>query len=269
MLKSNLIRDRLKKGEDAIGIWVQTGGVAVVEIAGAAGMDFVLIDGEHGSFGFDHIVTLIRTAEAAGLTPIVRPPVAEPTEIGRYLDAGAGGILVPQVRSGDHAHAIVAAAKYRTRQFPHGTRGACPITRTTVYSSPSWKEYAEQANSSCLVWLLLETPDALDDLPAILEVPGIDGIMVGTHDLSVAMGCDGDRGHNDVLAKLEGVAARIRSKGIEVIGSLDDSSPSAALAHHGRLATDGSRVFLTASDGRVLFNTFRNLNVALRNKGVG
>lgn len=265
MLKKNLIRARLEMGQDAIGIWVQTGGAAVVEIAGRAGLDFVLIDGEHGSFGFEHTVTLIRTAEAAALTPVVRVPTSEPANVGRYLDAGAAGILVPQVRSGEHAHAIVSAAKYRTNKFPSGARGACPITRATAYSSPGWKDYAEEANSSCLVWLLLETPEAIDDLPAILEVPGIDGIMVGTHDLAVAMGCDGDRAHPDVLKKIEGVATRIRATGIDVIGSLDDSSPAAALAQHDRLAAEGTRIFMTASDGRVLFNSFYNLHTELRN----
>jgi 4-hydroxy-2-oxoheptanedioate aldolase len=265
----NLIRTRLDRGEDAIGIWIQTGGAAVVEIAGAVGFDFVLIDGEHGSFGFDHTVTLVRTAEAAGSTPIVRVPGAEPGDLGRYLDAGAGGLLIPQVRSGEHARAIVSATKYRTQRFPDGTRGACPITRATAYGSPGWPDYAERANGSALLWILLETPEALDDLPAILDVPGIDGIMLGTHDLAVAMGCNGDRNHPNVLAKLEGVAARIRNKGIEVIGSLDDSSPSAALAHHDRLAAEGLRIFLTASDGRVLFNTFRNLHGALRPGSAG
>lgn len=263
-LKRDHIRARLDNGEDAIGIWVQTGGVAVVEIAGAVGLDFVLIDGEHGSFGFDHAVTLIRTAEAAGLMPMVRVPGSGPGELGRYLDAGASGLLVPQVRSAKHASAIVSAMKYQTETFPNGTRGACPITRATAYGSPGWEEYAERANRNGLVWILLESPEALDDLAAILEVPGIDGIMLGTHDLAVAMGCNGDRGHPDVLAKLEGVVARIRSKGIEVIGSLDDSSPAAAAAHHARLAAEGSRIFLTATDGRVLFNTFRNLHAALR-----
>lgn len=264
MLKRNLVRARLENGENAIGIWVQTGSAAVVEIAGEVGLDFVLIDGEHGSFGFEHSVTLIRTAEAAGLTPVVRVPVGEPVDLGRYLDAGAGGLLIPQVRSGEHAHAIVSAAKYRTEKFPAGTRGACPITRATAYGSPNWKDYAEKANNSCLVWMLLETPEALDDLPAILDVSGIDGIMLGTHDLAVAMGYDGDRGHKDVLAKIEGVAAQIRAKGIEVIGSLDDSSPRAALLQHDTLTAEGTRIFMTASDGRVLFNSFRNLHTALR-----
>lgn len=263
-LKKNHVRNRLGDGQDAIGIWVQTGGIAVIEIAGVAGLDFVLIDGEHGSFGFDHAVTLIRTAEAAEITPIVRVPTPEPSELGRYLDAGATGLLVPQVSSADHARAIVAATKYRTRTFPDGTRGACPITRATAYSSPGWVNYAEQANGNGLLWILLETPGALDDLPAILEVPGIDGIMIGTHDLSVTMGCNGDRSHPNVLSKLEGVNARIREKGIEVIGSLDDSSPAAAASHRDRLAAEGVRIFMTASDGRVLFNTFNNLQNALR-----
>ncbi|HUD90697.1 HpcH/HpaI aldolase family protein [Sphingobium sp.] len=265
--KTHQIRARLDKGEDAVGIWVQTGGAAVVEIAGAVGLDFVLIDGEHGPFGFDHVVSLIRAAQAAGVMPVVRVPVTGPgglSELGRYLDAGATGLLVPQVGSASHASAIVAATKYRTGAFPDGARGACPITRATAYSSPDWASYADRSNDGILVWLLLESPEAMDDLPAIVEVPGVDGIMFGTHDLSVAMGCNGDRTHPDVLAKLDGAVERVRRKGIEVIGSLDDASPAAAVAHHARLAADGSRIFLTASDGRVLFNSFHNLHEALR-----
>lgn len=261
----NRIRARLEGGEAAVGAFLQLGSTSIVEIAGAVGYDFVVIDCEHGALGFETAVQLIRAAEAADTMPLVRVPGGALKELGQFLDAGAMGLLVPQIASAAQARDVVAASKYRTDKFPAGTRGACPSVRATRYSSPAWPEHATRSNSDCAVWLLVESPEGMDDLPQIVDVPGIDGIMFGTFDLAVAMGCDGETSHPAVLAKLEGSIELVRSRGIEVVCFLDGWGPASAAASRERLAARGCRIFLGAVDARVVFNVFREMCAAARN----
>lgn len=258
---------RLERGEAAVGAFLQLASTAVVEIAGDAGFDFVLIDCEHGAFSFETAVQLIRAAEAADTMPMVRVSGAVLKDLGRFLDAGAMGLLVPQVSSADQARAVVAASKYRTERYPGGMRGACPIVRATRYYSPSWAEHAAWSNHNCPLWILVETAEGIDDLPQILEVPGIDAVMFGTFDLSVAMGFEGNRNHPAVLAKLEGAIELVRRRGIDVACFLDDADPVAAAAQRERFAAQGCRIFLAAVDARIVSNAFRNLHAAARTAG--
>lgn len=260
----NRVRARLERGEAAVGAFLQLASTGIVEIAGEVGFDFVVIDCEHGAFGFETAVQLIRAAEAAETMPIVRVPGGALKELGQFLDAGAMGLLVPQIHSAEQARAVVAASKYRTEKYPEGTRGACPNVRSTRYSSPAWPEHAARANRDCAVWLLVESPEGMADLPQILDVPGIDGINFGTFDLAVSMGCDGDLNHPAVLAKLEGAIELVRSRGIEVVCILDGWDAASAAASRQRLAAKGCRIFLGAVDGRVVFNAFRDMCAAAR-----
>lgn len=251
-----------------MGAFLQLGSTGIAEIAGEVGYDFVVIDCEHGAFGFDTAVQLIRTAEAAGTMPIVRVAGGTLKELGQFLDAGAMGLLVPQIASAEQAQAVVAASKYRTEKYPLGTRGACPSVRSTRYSSPGWAEHATRANRDCAVWLLVESAEGMDNLSEILDVPGIDGIQFGEFDLAVSMGCDGDRSHPAVLAKLEGAMELVRSRGIEVVCFLDGWEPAAAAASRERLAAKGCRIFLGAVDARIVFNVFRDMCAAARRGAV-
>lgn len=261
---TNRIRSRLEVGEAAVGAFLQLGSTGIVEIAGEVGYDFVVIDCEHGAFGFETAVQLIRAADAAETMPIVRVAGGTLKELGQFLDAGAMGLLVPQIGSAEQAEAVVAASKYRTEKYPAGTRGACPSVRSTRYSSPSWAEHATRSNRDCAVWLLVESAEGMDNLPQILDVPGIDGIMFGEFDLAVSMGCDGNRSHPAVLAKLEGAIELVRSRGIEVICFLDGWDPAAAAVSRERLAAKGCRIFLGAVDARIVFNVFRDMCAAAR-----
>lgn len=254
----NRIRMRLEAGEAAVGAFLQLGSTEIVEIAGEVGYDFVVIDCEHGAFGLETAVQLIRTAEAAGTMPIVRVAGGTLKELGQFLDAGAMGLLVPQIASAEQARAVVSASKYRTEKFPAGTRGACPSVRSTRYGSPAWAEHATRSNRDCAVWLLVESAEGMDNLPQILDVPGIDGIQFGEFDLAVSMGCDGDRSHPAVLAKLEGAIELVRSRGIDVICFLDGWDRAAAAASRERLAAKGCRILLGAVDARIVFNVFRD-----------
>lgn len=135
-----------------MGTWAQMASPEFVELVGHVGFDFVIIDLEHGSFGIETAVNMIRAAEAANTAPIVRVASGSEWEILKVLDAGALGILVPGVSTAEQAKQVVRAAKYG----PTGIRGACPATRATGHGAWAWSEYLRWANSETMVWLLVE-----------------------------------------------------------------------------------------------------------------
>src|SRR5258705_1322480 len=145
----------------------------MVEMAAAANFDFVYLDLEHGSFGFDSAIHLIRAAEASGITPLVRVPDHTPSLIMRVLDAGAMGVIVPNVKSAAEAQSVVSAAKY-TWNANGGSRGACPGTRATWHQVRDWQEFSILSNKEAWVWMHLESPEALHTVDEIGKMPTID-----------------------------------------------------------------------------------------------
>ncbi|MEM4404771.1 MAG: aldolase/citrate lyase family protein, partial [Nitrososphaerota archaeon] len=117
--------ERLKAGEVVLGTFVYFNSGDVVEALGEAGMDFVIIDMEHGPFSFSEAEELVRAAEAVGTTPIIRTSSSEETYILRALECGAHGVQVPHVDDPETAEEVVKAAHY----YPEGMRGFSPYTR--------------------------------------------------------------------------------------------------------------------------------------------
>ena len=120
-MKINKLKKNLQSGKVVIGPFLKLADPAIVEIAGLAGFDFVIIDTEHGTISFETAQNLIRSAEIAGITPIIRVSENSPALILRSLDIGAQGVQVPQVSTKDDAVRAVEATKF----FPQGSRGVC------------------------------------------------------------------------------------------------------------------------------------------------
>ena len=183
----NKTRRRLQEGKAAYGTFALLGEAALVEMIGYAGLDFVIIDTEHSGNTMEQVGNMVRAAEVSGTTPIVRVTENSPELILRALDAGAGGVLVPQVNTAAEAAAAVRAAKYA----PQGERGVAGIVRAARYGFIGLSEYLESANRENLVIPQVEHVEAVKNLDEILAVPGIDGIFVGPTDLSQSMGITG------------------------------------------------------------------------------
>ncbi|SFI94979.1 aldolase/citrate lyase family protein [Bradyrhizobium sp. Gha] len=250
----NRIKLALLEGRSAWGIGVQTNSAEIIEMAAAAGFDFVYLDCEHGSFGFDGLIPLIRAAEASGVTPVVRVPDQTPSFIMRVLDAGAMGVIVPNVKSADEARAIVSAAKYLDGANG-GTRGACPGTRATWHQVRDWKEFATTSNCDTTVWLLLESPEALKSANEISAVPGVDAIMLGPFDLAHALGLPGRTSHAAVIEACREIANSARSNGAEVVWTIFGSGSSTQ--DQELIASMGSRIVVAGTDRRIVMNALR------------
>ena len=158
------LRARLAEPAPIFGTWVHTRSPEMVETIGAAGFDVVLIDLEHGEFGIEAVPDLLRAAEVTGCRTIVRVPDADASLIGRVLDAGAEGVMVPNVTEPDAALLALRASRYP----PDGDRGASPAVRAARYTIDPF-DHARARASAVAVIVQVEGPEGIAVLDAVLD----------------------------------------------------------------------------------------------------
>lgn len=178
----NHLKPKLARGETTLGLWVGLESPAVTEIAVTLGLDWVVIDTEHGALDYKDVAAHIRATRHTATTPLVRIPELGVGVIKRVLDLGAHGIIVPQVNSAEEVAAAVRFAKYP----PAGVRGVGG-DRATLWGIGLASQTAI-ANRETMVIPLIETVAAHRALPEILEVPGVDALYVGPADYSASAG---------------------------------------------------------------------------------
>jgi len=179
----NLFKAALREGRPQIGLWLNTGEPLLAELAGTAGFDWLVIDGEHGPNDLRSIIAQLQALTASPAEAVVRPPMGEPWMIKQLLDAGARTLLVPMVDSAEQARALVSAVRYP----PHGIRGVgAAVARASAFNTIT--DYAETAADEICLLVQAETRAAIADLENIAAVDGIDGVFIGPADLSADMG---------------------------------------------------------------------------------
>jgi 2-keto-3-deoxy-L-rhamnonate aldolase RhmA len=190
-----------------LGMFVGIPSPPLVEMCGHAGVDFVIVDNEHGPAGIESTEHMLRAARASGVIPVVR---TLESDILRVLDVGASAIQVPQVNTAEQAQRIVAAAKYP----PLGMRGAAFSTRAAGYGFFGGERHVADSNVGTAVIVMTETRTAIDNLDSILSVPGIDAVFFGPNDLSFSYGHPGEMGHPEVVAAIEHGIDRALAHGV-------------------------------------------------------
>lgn len=198
------LKQRWRAGEITLGGWCALPSSLSAEIIGKAGFDWVLIDMQHGCMGYETAVDMIRAIDLGASAPIVRVPANDPAIIGRMLDAGAMGIIVPMINSAEEARAVVDACRYP----PLGQRSLGPF-RVQVRDGG---KYVPEANERIAVIPMIETLSALEAVEEIAAVPGVDALFVGPFDLSFALGLrpgdnDGEPAFDSAIERI-GKAAR-------------------------------------------------------------
>lgn len=196
----NKLKRKLLEGKAALGTFMVCNAPDLVEIAGLAGFDFVIIDNEHGPMRAESSQHMIRAAELRGITPIVRIPDRLESTILHILDIGAHGIQVPQVNDADAAKEIVEKSKYQ----PLGKRGLA-FPRSADYGLCDITNYTSAANEETLIITHCENKTCLDNLEDICKIPEIDVIFLGPYDMSQSMGVTGQVTHELV----ENAAVRV------------------------------------------------------------
>ena len=191
------LRQRLAAGQACHGVWSSLPGAVTAELLARTGVDFVVVDLQHGALAEAELPGVAAAIGAAGAVPLVRTRSPFFADVGRPLDLGARGVVVPNVRDADHAREVVAACRYA----PDGGRSIGRLSGG-----------ADQP----LVIVMVESATALDDLDAVLAVEGIDGIYVGPGDLSLSLGLTGDDRRAELRDVLSSIVARARAAGVPV-----------------------------------------------------
>jgi 4-hydroxy-2-oxoheptanedioate aldolase len=175
------LRETWSAGGETLGFWLSIPGFVGAEAAARQPVDYVCVDTQHGVIDYLESASMIQAIELAGGTPIVRVPWNEPGIIGKTLDAGAHGVVVPMVNTRDQAEAVVRAARY----VPHGARSWGPVMAGQRHNDN--RAWAEQ---NVVVIPMIETVEAVANVDDIVSVPGVDAIYVGPADLSLSLGLE-------------------------------------------------------------------------------
>lgn len=177
----NRALQQMREGRPALGASARLGSLLAAEALARAGFDLVLVDAQHGAWDEERAMVAFRGIHAAGATPMVRVPGNDFVTIGRYLDAGALGIIVPMVNSAADARAAAFAMRYP----PRGGRSWGPFG--AEFYGP---EYAQQVDEQLFLAVQIETAEAVQRAAEILAVQGVDGCWIGPNDLARSMGVD-------------------------------------------------------------------------------
>lgn len=205
----NPLKNKLASDQAVIGIWSIIPSPIVVEIFGLSGLDFVILDMEHGQFDMSNLDNCIRACESASASPIVRIPGLNLSASQWVLDMGAHGIVVPQLAGKQEVEAAVGLAKYA----PVGSRGYNPFTRAANYANPADATKGKLQRDFPLTCAIVENQRALDELADICRDVPVDVIYMGIYDLAISLGFEGNTKHPEVVRIVEQAIRTIRGSG--------------------------------------------------------
>jgi 4-hydroxy-2-oxoheptanedioate aldolase len=203
-IQENHTKTKLKQKLPVYGVISTSDDPQLAELFGLAGFDYYILDAEHGLIDPVQAVSVIRACELAGITPIVRIGPKDPKLVLQYLDAGMMGVMMPGIETRAEMQMLVDAVKYP----PQGGRGV-GLARASAYMAYSDKasEYITFANENTLVIPQFEHPALLASFETIFNVPGVDAVMLGPRDLSMAMGFPDGPNHPEVQQVIDQVIA--------------------------------------------------------------
>lgn len=207
---------RIRNRQPVVGPLLRMPNETLVELTGHVGMDFVLIDTEHGPGDQIPLAAHLTSADAVGLPALVR--VGALGEVLRALDLGAAGIVVPHVSSAAQAEAAVRAARYP----PRGDRGFATYSRAARHGLATAAEHLAVAEATTVLIAMIEDRAGVDAAADIAAVDGVDALFVGPADLSVALGHPGQTSHPEVTEAIAAVRRAAEGAGIGVVGIVPD-----------------------------------------------
>lgn len=219
-MRRNEVKEAIKRGKPVVGSWLGLPSPDLVELLGWAGFDFVILDNEHKPFSPENSRNLIRAAEVANIVPVARMATNDLTAMQQALDAGALGVQIAHIHNKEEALSAIQNAKYH----PLGKRGLDLSVRAARYGLMARDEYLTLANEEIMVIIQIENVKAVDNLPEILKVEGIDVIFIGPADLSHSLGLPGQFDHPRVQETIEQIITQTLEAGVPIgtiVGSVE------------------------------------------------
>ena len=195
---ANPVSDKITRGELSLGSWLNLASPTSAEVLANAGCEWLVVDAEHSQWEMDAIAHAFRAIQLGGAVPLVRSWSHDPTAIGRLLDAGAMGVVVPHVSTPEQAEALASAMRYP----PRGTRSAGSGRAQFVIDN-----YRNEINDAVMVIPQIEDLEGVNNIEAIMSVEGIDVAYLGPNDLAISMGLPADQHwkapeHLDAISKV-------------------------------------------------------------------
>lgn len=226
----------------AFGCWINIFEPAVAELVGACGYQYALIDMEHSPVTVDSVLPMIRAVQLGGAKAIVRVPEKQSSWIGRLMDMGVDGIMVPMVNNAAEATELAQATIYA----PEGTRGmAAGIVRASNYGLNT-AEYLENYRDNFMLIVQIETREAMEQAEQIAAVPGVDCVFIGPSDLAGSLGHQGQPEHKETRAAIRRIYKNVRKMG-KPVSTLNFTSRNTK-----QLITDGFDLVFSGSDMTML-----------------
>ncbi|MFH1878914.1 MAG: aldolase/citrate lyase family protein [Candidatus Omnitrophota bacterium] len=212
------MKARLENGEALLGTWCGIPSPSLAEAIGLSGIDFAIIDAEHGPVSMETAQGMVRAFDVTGTPSLIRVSANEPHLILRALDTGASGIQVPHVSTAADAARVVGSAKY----YPAGARGFTPFTRAGGYGTKA-AGHTERSNDETIVVVNVEGKKGVNNLDDISAVSGIDVVFVGPYDLSQSLGAPGKVDAPEIISAIKKCVKIAERKGL-ACGSYAGSS---------------------------------------------
>jgi 4-hydroxy-2-oxoheptanedioate aldolase len=244
--------ERARSGETVFGGWISIGAEAIVETMFSQGYDYVGIDCQHTLIDVASAGRLLHAAPKDGPAALIRVPSNNAAEIGKALDAGADGVIVPMVNSGEEARALVAACRYA----PEGVRSFGPMRAGMPFD-------VSRLTARVAAFAMIETAEAVENAEAICATPGLTGIYIGPADLSISLGLPLSFGAlpDPVIAAVTRVGEACRKHGIIAGGHFN-------LSQIPQLRPLGFRLFTVGADrGYIVGGARADLDAARRLAG--
>lgn len=203
MLKPNFLKQKLASGKPLIGTWAVIPSPVSADVIASSGIDFLIIDSEHGPINFETAQQMVIASESRGVSPVMRVSGVNEGEILKALDIGVHCVQIPNVTTRAEIDAVVRMAKYP----PAGNRGFSPFTRAGGYSHENAVKLAGTANENTLIAVHIEGKAAVENIEDFLAVKELDIIFIGLFDISKSLGIPGqvnDPSVQQILAELSG-----------------------------------------------------------------
>ncbi|MDX1434663.1 MAG: aldolase/citrate lyase family protein [Gammaproteobacteria bacterium] len=231
----NPLRARLEAGKPGIGMLVSMPSLATAQVLAHAGFDWLFLDMEHGPMSIESVHAMVAATQGTRASPLVRVPWNHHWLVKAVLDSGALGIIFPMIRSRADAEAAARSVRYP----PAGNRGFGPFYAPLRFGVPM-SEYADPADREILCVLLIEHRDAIEDIDAIVQVPGVDACLIAPFDLSMSYGHRDGWDHDEVRAAVTRAEQAILASDVHLGGlAMDNDLANDMIARGYRLLLTG------------------------------
>lgn len=245
--------ERFRSGELTLGLISFTQSEVIIEAMALAGLDFAIIDTEHAPTSLETVARLIRAADAAGISVLVRFAEVDRHQIQVVLDSGAAGIVISNVQSADQAFALVRATRFQ----PAGDRGVCAMARSGRFASDRWQEVMDDQNQAVLTIALIESPAGLENVDEISAVEGLDAVFVGPSDLSVSLDIPyQDFTHPIMLDALRRIVSAAKEHDTRVVTTL---SQRVDRDYGATLVNEGVSTLCYSADNMIFYSACRDI----------